>query len=127
MDNAAARPTDDCPSKVNVMIALVADRKPEIVALCQRFGIRGLHLFGSGATGAFDPEHSDLDFIVDLGEYERGVAKRYFAFCEQLEELVQRPVDVITVRQIANPYFRAEVNATRELIYHDAERSPATP
>lgn len=107
------------------MISLVRDKQDDIRALCQTFAVRRLELFGSAATGGFDPEHSDLDFIVDLGEYERGVAKRYFAFCEQLEGLVQRPVDVITVRQIVNPYFRAELNATRELIYHDAERSPA--
>lgn len=75
------------------MIALVDEKKPEIVALCERFGVRRLELFGSAATGAFDPAHSDLDFIVDLGAYERGVAKRYFAFCERLEGLVQRPND----------------------------------
>lgn len=80
------------------MIPLVRDKQDDIRALCQTFAVRRLELFGSAATGAFDPEHSDLDFIVDLGEYERGVAKRYFAFCEQLEGLVQHPVDVITVR-----------------------------
>ncbi len=106
------------------MIALVDEKKPEIAALCIRFGSRRLELFGSAATGAFDPACSDLDFIVDFGTYERGVAKRYFAFCERLERLVERPVDVITVRQIGNPYFRAEVNATKELIY-DAERGEA--
>lgn len=106
------------------MIALVEDSKPEIGALCKRFGIRRLELFGSAATGAFDANRSDLDFIVDLGTYERGVAKRFLAFCAQLEGLVERPVDVITVRQIENPYFRAEVNATRKVIY-DAERGEA--
>lgn len=106
------------------MIALVRDKQQELQALCRAHGVRRLELFGSAATGAFDETHSDLDFIVDLGEYERGVAKRYFAFCDQLEALVERPVDVITVRQIVNPYFRAEVNTTRELI-HDAERGRA--
>lgn len=54
------------------MIALVDGKKPEIIALRKRFGIRRLDLFGSAATGAFDPVHSDLDFVVDLGIYERG-------------------------------------------------------
>lgn len=106
------------------MIALVRDKQHEIEALCKAYGVRKLELFGSPATGTFDPAHSDLDFIVDLGAYERSVAKRYFGFCEGLEGLVQRPVDVITVRQITNPYFRAEVNATRELI-HESERGRA--
>ena len=77
------------------------------------------------ATGAFDHASSDLHFIVDLGEYEKGVSRRYFAFCESLESLVQRPVDVITVRQIENPYFRAELEATKELILYDAEAGEA--
>lgn len=107
------------------MIAVVEDKKLEIAALCRRFGIRRLDLFGSAATGTYDPERSDLDFIVDLGPYERGVSKRYFAFCERLEGMIGHPVDVITVKQIRNPYFRAEVNATRELLY-DAETGSGT-
>lgn len=106
------------------MISLVSDKKREIEALCQEHGVRRIELFGSATTGTFDAAHSDLDFIVDLGMYERGVSKRYFAFCERLEGPVQRPVDVITVRQIETPYFRAEVNATKELIY-DAEAGEA--
>jgi predicted nucleotidyltransferase len=99
------------------VIALVADKREDIIDLCKQYGIRRLDLFGSAAKATFDAETSDLDFIADLGDYERGVAKRYFAFCEALETLFGRPVDVITVRQIQNPYFRAEVNATREPLY----------
>jgi len=36
------------------MIPLVADNKDAIVALCKRYGVRRLALFGSAATGAFD-------------------------------------------------------------------------
>lgn len=106
------------------MIPLIADKRDEIVALCKQYGIRKLDLFGSAARGTFDPEESDIDFLADLGEYERGVAKRYFAFCDALEALFERPVDVVTVRQIRNPYFRAEVNATKETVY-DAARGKA--
>lgn len=102
------------------MIDLVADKRNEIVALCKEYGVRKLDLFGSAARGTFKADSSDLDFVVDLGEYERGIAKRYFAFCDALEALFGRSVDVITVRQIQNPYFRAEVNATREPIYDAA-------
>lgn len=106
------------------MIARVHDNRRRIVELCEAFGIRKLELFGSAATGAFDETSSDLDFIVDLGMYEKGVSRRYFRFCERLEAIVERPVDVITVRQVVNPYFRAELDSTRELIYV-AETGPA--
>lgn len=106
------------------MIALVKDKREEIVALCKQYGIRKLEVFGSAATGAFNPGTSDLDFVVDVGEYERGVGMRFLTFCTALEKLMDRPVDVITNRQIQNPYFRASVNGTRESIY-DASDSEA--
>jgi len=34
--------------------------------LCERYGVEQLERFGSAARGAFDPAHSDLDFIVHM-------------------------------------------------------------
>ena len=99
------------------MIPLISDNRTAIVALCEQFSIRKLDLFGSAATGAFNPETSDIDFVVDLGEYEPGVAKRYFRFAETLEALLGRNVDLITEDSIKNPYFRYSVNQSRETIY----------
>jgi hypothetical protein len=49
------------------MISLVADKERELRATCERFGVRRLELFGSAATGdEFDPEHSDIDFLVEF-------------------------------------------------------------
>ncbi len=98
------------------MIALLHDNRERIAELCEAYGVRQLDLFGSAATGTFERTSSDLDFFVDLGEYAQGIAKRYFRFCALLEAIVERPVDVITVRQIVNPYFRAELDSTRESI-----------
>lgn len=50
------------------MIAEVEGRLDEIAALCQRYGVRRLDLFGSAATGVFDPLTSHIDF---LGEYPK--------------------------------------------------------
>ena len=33
-----------------------------IRTLCREYGVRGLELFGSAATDAFDPERSDVEF-----------------------------------------------------------------
>ena len=38
----------------------------EIPDLCRRFGVARLELFGSAASGAFDPQRSDLDFLVEF-------------------------------------------------------------
>ncbi|MEJ7763543.1 MAG: nucleotidyltransferase domain-containing protein [Thermomicrobiales bacterium] len=99
------------------MLALVSDKRAEVVALCERYGVRRLELFGSAATGTFDPATSDLDFVVDLGEYGPDVAKRYLRFAEALEALFERPVDLLTVPSIRNQYFIDELEATRQVIY----------
>lgn len=104
------------------MIDLVADKRDEIADLCRRFGIRKLEVFGSAATGEFDPATSDFDFIVDLGGYEPGVAHRFFDFADALEALLGHKVDLITESQIQNPYFRRSVNDARELVYEGRDR-----
>ena len=44
-------------------------------------------------------------------------ADRYLGFAEELERLFGRSVDLITEQSIRNPYFRREVEATRQLVY----------
>jgi predicted nucleotidyltransferase len=96
-----------------------------IVELCERFGVRRLALFGSAAKGTYDPARSDLDFVVDLGSYERGVGSRYLGFIVALEQLLDRHVDVVTVRSIQSPAFKDEVDATSKVIYETIGRPAA--
>jgi hypothetical protein len=92
---------------------------------CECSGDPPLRLFGSASTGAFDPDRSDLDFIADLGGYERGVAKRYLRFARALEALLGHPVEIITEEQIANPYFRQAVEEQRVTIHEARDREAA--
>lgn len=119
--NAAATTSDE----VNRLIALVEDNKPAIVDLCRRFGIRRLDLFGSAATGTFDPMHSDIDFVVDLGPYDDAIADRYLDFAEALEALLGRSVDLVTENSIRNPYFGYQVDTERVPIYGDPDSQAA--
>jgi uncharacterized protein len=104
------------------MIALVADKKDEIAALCRRLGIRRLDVFGSAVTGAFDPEKSDIDFVVDLGEYDETVGARYMDLAVELETLLGRPIDLITEPSIRDPFFRVAIDDQRETIYEARDR-----
>ncbi len=92
------------------MIALITDNQSAITALCRDFGIRRLEVFGSATTDRFDAASSDIDFIVDLGGYEQGVARRFMRFARALEGLLGRSVDLMTDEQIRNPYFLEAVN-----------------
>ncbi len=59
------------------MTDAIEKNRDQIAALCQRFGVRRLEMFGSAASGSFDPERSDVDFLLDFGaEYDRMVFSR---------------------------------------------------
>ena len=84
--------------------------------------MRRLDLFGSAATGAFDPATSDLDFVATFADtHAPDYLDRYLNFADALEALFDRPVDLLTENMIENPYFRQAVEASRQPIY--AERN----
>ncbi|HEY7030615.1 MAG TPA: nucleotidyltransferase domain-containing protein [Thermomicrobiales bacterium] len=101
------------------MIPLVADRLDEIAALCREFGVVRLDVFGSAATGAFDPERSDIDFLVeyapetDLGPW----LGRHFELRERLASLLGRPVDLVMAGATRNPYMLRSIEASRRMLY----------
>lgn len=100
------------------MIAFLESKREQIAALCRRHRVRCLEVFGSAAAGPFDAQTSDLDFLVDfhpLGPGER--ADAYFGLLEDLQHLFQRPVDLVMVRAISNPYFRRAIEQTRKVLY----------
>ena len=102
------------------MIDLVANLLPEIAALCRHYGVRRLDLFGSAATGTFDPETSDLDFVAVFSDTQApSYLDRFLGFADALEALFGRPVDLLTENMIGNPYFRQSVEATRQPVYDD--------
>ena len=102
------------------MIDIITQHRDQIAALCRQYGVLRLDLFGSAATGDFDPAASDLDFIADFADaHLPGYADRYLDFADALEALFGRPVDVVTEGSIRNPYFRQSVQDTRQPVYDE--------
>ena len=99
------------------MLAMIESRLSDLRRLCARYYVRRLELFGSAATGAADA-CSDLDFLVEFGEVPRGRhADCYFGLLEALGSLFGRRVDLVEAEPIENPYFRAAIEKTREVVY----------
>lgn len=93
-------------------------KRPAIVALCEKYGVNSLDLFGSAADDDWHPEQSDLDFIVAFRPQPgRSIADRYLGLAQELERLLGRRVDLVTERAIRNPFFRRSVAANRTAIY----------
>ncbi len=96
----------------------LSQHRKEVEALCRRYSVRRLELFGSAATGLERSGESDLDFLVEFDQLPPGgYADAYFGLLESLEALYGRPVDLVVASAIRNPFFLQSVERTRTLLY----------
>ncbi len=83
----------------------IIQKTSDIEAICRRYGVRRLDLFGSAARGTdFDPDHSDADFLVEF-ENDNGTAsplQRYLGLEQDLAQLFERPVDLVERHALEN-------------------------
>jgi uncharacterized protein len=97
---------------------LIDPHREEIQRLCHQFGVQRLDLFGSAADDSFDPQRSDIDFVVDFGPgAQPELFNRYFGLNEALAALLGRKVDLVMAGAMVNPYFIASVSRTRQPVY----------
>ena len=98
--------------------AVVAERTEDLREICRAHGVQRLDLFGSAAREDFDPETSDLDFLV---VFHKGARKpwagHYLELQRALEQLFGRSVDLVADKAIDNPYFRRSVEKSRTPLY----------
>lgn len=98
------------------MSSVTVDRDA-IAALCRHYGVRRLAMFGSAASGTFDPTDSDVDFLVEFEQDTTDGFGSYFGLKEELESLFSRPVDLVMPDALENPYFAASVAASTWELY----------
>lgn len=100
------------------MIQAIESRREALAGLCRQFHVERLDVFGSAASGAFDEEASDLDFLVEFQRVESmSPADQYFGLLTELQKLFGRDVDLLTRQSLRNPYFIRSVEKTRRLLY----------
>ncbi len=100
------------------MKANVQEKREQIAELCRQYRVRRLALFGSALRDDFDPQNSDLDFVVEFEPLPSGAyANTYFGLIEALERLFKRRVDLVESGAVRNPYFQQEIEAHQETLY----------
>ena len=100
------------------MTATLMVRREQLVALCQKYRVRRLDVFGSAAGDDFDEQSSDIDLLVEFEEMpfpDRGDA--YLGLLTDAEALLGRRVDLVEVSAVRNPYIRQGIEASRQLLY----------
>lgn len=86
-----------------------------LAAICQRYGIRRLSLFGSVLAGTARPD-SDVDLLV---EFEPGRVPGLLGISAmeiELGEVLGRKVDLRTAADLS-PHFRDEVVGKAQVAY----------
>ena len=100
------------------MIAQIEEHRAELAELCRRHHVLRLAVFGSATRDDFDPQRSDLDFLVDFESLPPGqYADAFFGLLQSLERLFGRQVDLVVASAIRNPYFRQSIDQTKTLLY----------
>ena len=102
------------------------ENREAIAALCRRYGVVRLWLFGSATGEEFDPARSDFDFIAECGERSKGISPLdlLVVFPEELAGVVGRDVDIVDVRAVErkNEFFRRSVERTKREVYAAEDR-----
>jgi uncharacterized protein len=106
-----------------VLAQPVAERLTGIRELARGYGVRRLEVFGSACTRAWDPERSDVDFLVEYPPgYDFGpVVERFLALEADLAALLGRKVELVMTTALRNPYFIQEAAKTRTVVYDASE------
>ncbi|MFO1069778.1 MAG: nucleotidyltransferase domain-containing protein [Geminicoccaceae bacterium] len=94
----------------------IASHRPELAALCRRFAVRRLELFGSAARDGGEPR--DVDFLVEFAPLPPGQhAPAYFGLLAALEDLLGRPVDLVMTEGVRNRRFLEAIAGERVLLH----------
>ena len=94
----------------NEVLDLLRAHKP---LLAERFGVTQLALFGSFARDQAT-DRSDVDILVQFDG--PATAKSYFGLQFYLEDLLSRPVDLVTTKALRNefrPYIEREARSVQ--------------
>jgi uncharacterized protein len=74
----------------------IAEKRDALAAICRRYGVVRLEVFGSAAHGTgFDPTRSDADFLVTFEPTVRNDLATFTDLKDALERLLGRPVDLV--------------------------------
>ena len=92
-------------------------RKKEIAALCRKYGIRKLSLFGSAARGDMNPQ-SDVDLMVEFDPASKTTLWDYPAMQDDFSALFDlRKVELASPEILRNPFRRKTIFPDLKTLY----------
>lgn len=96
----------------------IVQHRSGIAAICRRYRIHRLDVFGSAARGDdFDPVRSDVGLLVEFAPGVQAGLHTFYGAKTALEQLLGHQVDLVEPAALRNPYVLADINRSRETIY----------
>jgi predicted nucleotidyltransferase len=100
------------------MISVLVDKMDAIRQACKHFNVVRLDIFGSALREDFEPDRSDIDFLVDFGPmppFDKPDA--YFGLLNELRTILGTEVDLVMVGALKNRYILDDVNRSKQQLY----------
>lgn len=89
----------------------------KITALCQKYRVKTLAVFGSILTDRFNEDSDvDLSFTFEDDVNYLTYSDNFFGLYYSLKDLFGRDVDLIDETSLKNKYFKEELEGTKRLI-----------
>lgn len=100
------------------MVAAIDDKRETIAALCRKYGVIRLDVFGSVLREDYEPGRSDVDLLVEFQSRDPySLADAYFDMLDDLRDLLGEAVDLVMVGAIKNPYILADIELSKQSLY----------
>ncbi len=101
------------------MQSSITAQKPKISEICKRYNVRKLELFGSAVTeNGFNEAQSDFDFAVEfLKPRKLKPLDEFFGLKSELTELLGRPIDLVELSAVKNPYILKSIEDAKETVF----------
>jgi len=100
------------------MQKIIEKKIEKLRSICSSLNVKKLYVFGSATTDKFT-DNSDIDLLISFSESlsVKQYTNNYFDFYYQLKELFHRKIDIITEKNLSNPFLIESINETKTLIY----------
>ncbi len=100
------------------MTELIQNKLDDIISLCKKHRVNAISVFGSAAKGTLN-EDSDIDLLVEFSQ-EIDVldyADNYFSLLEQLLDIFNRKVDLVSIKSLKNPVLKEQIYQSKIDLY----------
>jgi uncharacterized protein len=100
------------------MVSAIEDNREAIAALCVRYGVVRLDVFGSALRSDYRPGESDIDLLAEFAPREPyELAEAYFDMLDELRDLFGGEVHLVMVGAVKNRYIAEDIERTKQLLY----------